>query len=128
MAKKLLQIIEVGYRATIEEQDDTIAWITHAMRGAGAEADVLLRGNAVCHAVRGQDASGLAFGQRRQTQPPRLAEDLSKLIETGAGVYVVKDDVAERGIESSDLIDGLQPVSRAGVAKLLDTYEQVWHW
>ena len=128
MAKKLLQIIEVGYRATIEEQDDTVVWLTHAMRGAGEEADVLLRGNAVCYAVRGQDSSGLAFGQRRQTHPPRLADDLSKLIEKGAGVYIVKDDLAERGIESSDLIEGIQPVPKGGLAKLLDAYERVWHW
>ena len=34
---KTLQIIRTAYRATIEEQDDTVVWITRAMRGAGAE-------------------------------------------------------------------------------------------
>jgi hypothetical protein len=39
------------------------------------------RGNAVNYAVRGQDAAGLAFGTWRQTQPPRLADDIAALAQ-----------------------------------------------
>jgi len=79
MAKKVSSIVATAYRATLEEQDDTILWLSHTLKGAGADLDVLLRGNAVNYAVREQDASGLAFGDRRQTQPPRLDEDVAKL-------------------------------------------------
>ena len=125
---KALSIIETGYRATLEEQDDTIVWITHAMKGAGADLDVLLRGNAVNYAVTGQNASGLVFGNVAQTQPPDLAGDVAKLTEKGIKVFVVTEDLADRGIASGDLIDGLETVDRSGIAGLLDGYDQVWHW
>ena len=125
---KALNIIEAAYRATLEEQDDTIVWITHAMKGAGADLDVLLRGNAVNYAVKVQDASGLSLGDWTQSQPPRLADDVGGLIGKGVAVYIVADDVAERGLTEGELIDGVMPVSRADVAGLLGNYDQVWHW
>ncbi len=121
-------MIETAYRATLEEQDDTIVWITHALKGAGADIHVLLRGNAVNYAVKGQDASGLKFGEKSQTQPPKLDEDLSKLIPKGVKVFLVQDDLNERGIEASELIAGVESVARGGLAKLFSGYDQVWHW
>lgn len=125
---KALSIIETGYRATLEEQDDTIVWITHAMKGAGGDLDVLLRGNAVNYLVKGQDASGLAFGAEQQTQPPDLAGDVAKLTDKGVKVFVIAEDLADRGIASGELISGMETVDRSGVAALLDAYDQVWHW
>lgn len=125
---KTLNIIESAYRATLEEQDDTIVWISTAMRGAGADLDVLLEGNAVNYAVKGQDASGLEIGTWKQTQPPKLDRDVGKLMEKGAKVFVVADDVAARGLEGSELIAGIETVSRSGIAKLMGGYERVWRW
>lgn len=128
MAKKVLSIIESAYRATLEEQDDTVVWLTHAMKGAGANVDILLRGTAVNYAVKGQDASGLAFGERKQTQPPDLEEDLAKLPAKGVKVFIVEDDLVERGIERAELIDGVEPVPRVALSRLFAGYNQVWHW
>ena len=125
---KVLNIVEAAYRGTLEEQDDTIVWICHAMKGANADIDVLLRGNAVNYAVKSQDASGLAFGSAAQTQPPQLANDLVKLKAKGVKLYVVEDALKERGIGADELIDGLDFVPRTGLAKLFADYDQVWHW
>ena len=125
---KVLNIVEAAYRATLEEQDDTIIWLTHAMKGANANVDLLLRGNAVNYAVKAQDASGLKFGDQAQTQPPQLANDLAKLKEKGAKIFVVEDALLERGIEPRELIGGLELIPRGQVAKLFGDYDQIWHW
>jgi len=125
---KALSIVESAYRATIEEQDDTIVWLNHAMKAAGADLAVLLRGNAVNYAVRGQNAAGLAFGAWRQTQPPRIADDIASLAGKGVTVYVVAEDLAERGLDASDLVPGLERVARDGLPGLFAAHDQVWHW
>jgi sulfur relay (sulfurtransferase) DsrF/TusC family protein len=128
MAKKVLSIVENAYRGTLEEQDDTVIWLMHALKGAGADVTVVLRGHAVNYAVSGQDASGLAFGEKRQTQPPRLDADLSKLVAKDVKVLIVQEDLAERGLQGADLIRGLEPIANADVPRLFAAYDQVWHW
>jgi len=125
---KVLQIVESAYRATIEEQDDTILWLTQAMRNAGAELDVLLRANAVNYAVKGQDASGLAFGDWKQTQPPNIPDDVARLIGKGVAIYAVAEDLADRGLGDARMVDGVERVGRATLPRLMGGYDQIWHW
>ena len=125
---KALNIIETAYRATLEEQDDPVVWITHAMKGAGADLNVLLRGNAVNYAVKAQSVPPLSFGARTQKSAPHLADDISGLIGKGIEVYIVKEDLAERGLDGEELIPGLKPLSRGELPGLLEQHDQVWHW
>jgi sulfur relay (sulfurtransferase) DsrF/TusC family protein len=125
---KTLSIVENAYRATIEEQDDTIVWLHGAMKAAGADLALLLRGNAVNYLVQRQDAGGLAFGDWRQTQPPRIASDLAALVAKGVDICYVAEDVAERGIARNELVNSAQPVTREAVAEMLGRYERVWYW
>jgi hypothetical protein len=128
MAKKILQIVESAYRATLEEQDDPVLWLATALKGNGVALDLLLRGNAVNYLVRGQDASGLQFGERRQTQPPRLADDIKRLVDKGVAVYYLEDDVRRRGIDRAELTEGAQPIAAHALPELLAGYQQVWQW
>jgi sulfur relay (sulfurtransferase) DsrF/TusC family protein len=125
---KILQIIHTAYRATTEEQDDTVVWLTHAMTAAGGRFDVVLMGNAVNYCARGQSAEGLAFGDWKQTQPPNLERDITGLIDKGVRVYVVADDADETGLEPEACIEGVRRIGRAEVAGLCDEYDQVWRW
>lgn len=125
---KVLQVIESAYRATIEEQDDTVVWITHAMKGAGGDFTVLLRGNATNYAVSGQDASGIVFGDWKQSEPPRIDKDISGLIGKGVDVYLVEEDAVERGLGNAQMVDGVKRVRRAALPKLVAQHDQVWHW
>jgi hypothetical protein len=128
MNKKLLHIVESAYRATLEEQDDPVVWLCHAMRGAGAELDLLLQGNAVSYGVRTQEVEPLQFGSRRQKHASHLAGDLTSLLGKRVACYYLEEDAAERGIEASELLEGLVPVSRAKLAMLFAGYDQVHRW
>lgn len=125
---KVLQMISSAYRATFEEQDDTVLWLTQAMKNAGGEFDVLLTGNAVNYAVRGQDASGLSFGGWKQTQPPRIEDDLARMTTKGIAVYALADDLVARGLSDVTLVPGVRRIQRGDIARLMNGYDQVWQW
>ena len=125
---KILNIVETAYRGTLEEQDDTVLWLSHMLKNAGADISILLRANAVNYAVRGQDASGLCFGEIVMTHPPEIDKDVEKIIQKGVTVYLVKEDAEERGLSDTDLISGVQKVTRGQLPELIDQPDQVWHW
>jgi hypothetical protein len=129
MAKKSLNIVESAYRAVMEEQDDTILWLLAAMQAAGGAHTVVLRGNAVNYAIAGQGAPGLTVGEWKQTQAPRMDRDVADLIENRKiPVYVVEEDLSERGIASSELVPGVNLVSRTRLPGFFAEYDLVSHW
>ncbi len=123
-----LQIIESAYRCTIEEQDDPAIWIAHAMNKARAELGVLLQGNAVNYAIREQDASGLTFGDISHSHPPAINQEISRFIDNSITVYMIKEDADLRGISDSELIPGLEIISRDELPTIFSKYDQIWHW
>ena len=125
---KILSIVERAYHGTIEEQDDTILWISHMVKDAGADISILLRGNAVNYGVKGQDASGLSFGEVKLEVPPTLDTDVTNLINAQVPTYVVKEDLEDRGIRQEELTPGLKVISRGEVADLYDSHDSIWHW
>ena len=129
MAKKTLNIVESAYRAVMEEQDDTILWLLAAMAGAGADHTVVLRGNAVNYAIAGQGGPGLTVGEWKQTQAPKMDRDVLDLIEKRKiPVYVIEEDLADRGIEHGELVPGVELLSRTALAGLFANYAVVNHW
>ncbi len=125
---KVLSIVDTAYRATNEEQDDTILWLTHAVKKAGAQVSLLLRGNAVNYAVNGHDASGLRIGDWQISQPPRLDRDLVQLAAAGVPLFALDEDIRSRGLERLELVAGLKTVARRELPQLFDEFDCVWHW
>jgi hypothetical protein len=125
---KVLNIIETPYRATVEEQDDTVLWLTNMLKRSGLDLAVLLRASAVNYCVRGQDATGLRIGGVELHHPSQLDHDIEALLELGVPVHFVREDAEERGIPETKLVDGAKPVGRREVPAMLEQYDQVWHW
>ena len=125
---KVLSIISSGYRATLEEQDDTVLWISQAMSRAGAELDILLRSAAANYVVEGQAVPPVAIGGRAQRNAPDVHGQVRDLAERGVGIFVLEDDLAAYGLQSVPRIDRVQTLRSDELAQLISRYDAVWHW
>jgi sulfur relay (sulfurtransferase) DsrF/TusC family protein len=124
---RYLSIVEVAYRATIEEQDDTATWFSGMLKGGGADIAVLLRADAVNYAVKGQNSTGLKFGNAT-VKGPEMERDIKVLVDKKIPVFVVAEDLAERGIRGDQVVAGVETVDSKGVVKLIQSYDRILHW
>lgn len=124
---RILNIVESAYRATLEEQDDTVLWLSRALKNAGADLSIVLRGNAVNYAVR-QACPELRIGGTAIKHPARPNEDLAKLQAKGAQVYVIQEDLDDRGIGKERCVAEAQRIRRAELVDLMEGHDQIWHW
>ena len=125
---KHLNIVASGYRATIEEQDDTIVWLTHCLRNAGADTDMLLLGAAANYPVTGQSVVPVCIGGREQEHSPDVHGQVADFASNGSKVLVLAEDLAARGIDRLNLLQQVVIVDKADLPAMLSGYDQVWHW
>jgi hypothetical protein len=124
---KILNVVETAYRATLEEQDDPVLWLSRAIVNAGAKLSLLLRGNAVNYLVR-QECPALTIGNARINHPASPNEDLARLLEKGTVVYAVREDVEDCGIDFRNCIAGIEIIRVNEIATMMDAHDQVWYW
>ena len=124
----ILSIVENAYRATLEEQDDAALWFNGALRKAGTNTNLLLQKNAVHYAMANQRRPRLVIGDIEVENPPEFDQDLLRMIDDGAKVYVVLDDLDDLGLKDVELIRGVETIPRSRLAEVTAKYDQVWWW
>lgn len=128
MTKTILNIITTPYRATLEEQDDTILWLIQAIKNNGAKVDILLRGSSVNYGIKMASCPSLQIGSWRQKHPPDIQQDLKRLQEKDVKLYYLEEDATDLGLQHSDFLNGIIPLSHQKLAIFLDSYHFVWQW
>lgn len=43
-------------------------------------------------------------------------------------MFVVREDVEERGIDTRSCIGNVQMIGRGDIATVLERHDQIWHW
>ena len=127
MAKKILSILSHTEYGNLEDSD--IGLFASAFAPvAGQQLTLLLREDAVNYGVRGQDGTGIKI-VGTPIQPGFLIEtDLKSLSQSNIPVYAVREDLAERGINPNEVIDGVTLMSRTELGALVDQFDSVWNW
>jgi sulfur relay (sulfurtransferase) DsrF/TusC family protein len=125
---RILNIVTTAYRATLEEQDDTILWLSRAVKNAGAETGLLLRGDAVSYLVKGHETGQISFGSKRLAHPPQLDRDIATIAASGTPVFAVAEDLQILGVRHEPHVEGVRVVARDDLPKLFEQYDQIWQW
>ncbi|HEC75064.1 MAG TPA: hypothetical protein ENI26_11955 [Methylophaga aminisulfidivorans] len=130
---KVLQILDQAFRTVVEEQDETILWLIQCMQKKVELNDIdqiqlLLTGQAVYYTQQKKQQPPLKIGDWLQTQPANINKDIDNLISSHIPVYVVYEDLWDRGLEMEALREGIQVVNREQLVPLFEQADQIWHW
>ena len=125
----LLCICDQGYRASVEEQDDTVIWMAHMLqREDNTTVSLVLRGSTVNYASHSQRSVGVTFGDWTQAHPADFPRDLARFREDGGRVFALASDLTRYGLTDTDLVEGVTLVEDAGVADLVAEHDFVSFW
>lgn len=125
---KVLNVVRSAFRTLVEEQDDTILWLSQCLQRAGADLELLLEGQACHYACLGTPQPALAIGSWRQEHPADPRADIERMRQAGMALFVLEEDLAARGLDASRLQSGVTVLGRDRLPALYANADLVWHW
>jgi sulfur transfer complex TusBCD TusB component (DsrH family) len=127
MPKKILSVLSHTEYGNLEDSD--IGLFASAFAPVtGSQMTILLSEDAVNYAVRGQEGTGIKIAGGT-VQPGFLIEtDIQSVQASNVPVFALREDLAERGIDERELIQGVKLLSRREFGRLVDQFDTVWNW
>lgn len=126
--KSSLAIVERAFRGTIEEQYGHIVWLSRVVRKMGGQTSLLLKGDAVLFAVRGQRSQSLQIGHASIHGLPHYETTLEHMRGEGVPLFAYRPDLQRLGIEEHLLAAGVTPVGVTELAGMCGEFDAVWFW
>ena len=128
MANKVLVIFEKPIYLSFEPVDPHVFATALGVSDTPVEVNVLLRDSAITYGVKNQQVQAKIVGQDimlHETSPDRV---VAYMIEHGAKVSAVAEDMKARGVNKEDLIQGIDVVSEDASIQLLEEHDSVLVW
>lgn len=127
-SKSSLTIIERAYRGSLEEQYGHILWLTRIMKAMGAPTALLLKGDTVNFAIRGQPRLALRIGDMNVAGLSHHESGVAALLEAGVPLYVWHPDMERLHLAADALLPGVSVLREAALPALIHQFDCVWYW
>jgi sulfur relay protein TusB/DsrH len=128
MANKVLVIFEKPIYLSFEPVDPHVFATALGVSDTPVEVNVLLRDSAVTYGVKNQQVNAKVAGQDimlHETSPEKV---VTFMIEHGAKVRAVAEDMKTRGINKEDMVQGVEVISEDDSVRLLEEHDSVMVW
>lgn len=128
MANKVLVVFEKPIYLSFEPVDPHVFATALGVSDTPVEVNVLLRDSAVTYGVKNQQVNVKIVGQDvmlHETSPDRV---MTYMIEHGAKIRAVSEDMKARGIGKEDLIQGIDVISEDDSVRLFEEHDSVLVW
>jgi hypothetical protein len=126
---KVIGVIEAVRGARAGGEDDPAVRLAHATKDKGSDLHLLLRGEAVVYAARETYAPDTGLSDAPGASLIHYqGGDVVDLIWKGVKIFVIGEDLADRGLAGEDIVGGLSPVSRAELPAFLERFDRVCYF
>jgi predicted peroxiredoxin len=128
MANKVLVIFEKPIYLSFEPVDPHVFATALGVSDTPVEVNVLLRDSAVTYGIKNQQVNVKIAGQDimlHETSPDKV---MAFMIEHGAKINAVSEDMKLRGLNKEDLIQGIEMISEDDSIRLLEEHDSIMVW